>query len=440
MKKHFKLLSILLLIIFFISVLCSCDLSIGNGKSAYELAVENGYTGTLGEWLDSLKGKDGTDGKDGAYAGKGDSAYEIAVKEGFEGTEQDWLDSLKGDKGAAGESSLTNSVNKSILSCVIVLSSDNSAFQGTVGAGSGIILIDNKENGEAYIVTNYHVVYNSNQQKLFNYFKVYLYGMIYSASSGISATCIGGSMENDIAVLKISDSDYYKNSSCYPVTLGDSNKIYAGDDAIAIGNPEGNGFSVTTGHISVDSEYIDITAADNQTTLNLRVIRTDCAINGGNSGGGLFDYEGKLIGIVNAKIVSENIENIGYAIPVNVAYGVAQAIIDSYSSSNQYVTPIFPMLGITTQLKDSKAVYNSENSKTEIIQTIEVIEVSSTGSAFGKLFAGDILVSIICNGRTYDINRQFIVKDCLYYFKSGDKVHMTVLRSGIEMPVEITLQ
>lgn len=77
-----------------------------DGKSAYEIAVENGFTGTEEEWLISLKGQDGSNGSDGQDGTDGKSAYEIAVTNGFEGTEQDWLLSLKGEKGEKGQQGL----------------------------------------------------------------------------------------------------------------------------------------------------------------------------------------------------------------------------------------------------------------------------------------------------------------------------------------------
>lgn len=78
-----------------------------------------------------------------------------------------------------------------------------------------------------------------------------------------------------------------------------------GDSVIAIGNPNAGGIAVTQGILSMESEYITMTAADNVSTVQIRVMRVDAAINGGNSGGGLFNDSGELIGIVNAKVVSE---------------------------------------------------------------------------------------------------------------------------------------
>ena len=111
------------------------------------------------------------------------------------------------------------------------------------------------------------------------------------------------------------------------MSVFDSEMINVGESAIAIGNPEGNGFSTSLGIVSVDSEYIEMTGADGVTNVEFRVMRIDTAVNGGNSGGGLFNSKGELIGIVNAKIQSTTVENIAYAIPSNLAAAVADNII-----------------------------------------------------------------------------------------------------------------
>ena len=456
MKKSVYLIISVMLCVIFAVTLSACNLQ---GKSAYEIAVENGFQGTVNEWLDSLKGESGDDGLsayevalENGFEGTIEeffesinSAYGIAVENGFEGSISEWLQSLqgekgeKGDKGDPGESSLTYSVNKAMLSGVIVLASTSADLNGTTGAGSGVIYQDDKENGTAYIITNYHVVYNSNARKLFDYFYVYLYGQTYYPSLGISAICLGGSMENDIAVLKIENSDYYKNSIAQPATIASFDEVYPGDDVIAIGNPKGDGFSATTGIISVDSEYIDVNSADKTSTINMRVMRIDCAVNEGNSGGGLFNYNGELIGIVNAKIISTNVENIGYAIPIKVAAGVAQKIIDGYNQSGQYYTPEFPVLGVTIQVTDSVSYLDETTQKVGIKQTIEIVEVSATGSSNGILQVGDILLSLTYEGQEITIDRQFTVKNYLYYFDIGDTITIKVLRNNEEKILSINL-
>ena len=127
---------------------------------------------------------------------------------------------------------------------------------------------------------------------------------------GISAEYIGGSLTYDIAVLKITDSEIYSESIAKKAELADRT-VFAGETAIAIGNPEADGISSTVGVVSVDSEYLTMTGADDVTEVTFRVMRIDTAVNSGNSGGGLFNDQGELIGIVNAKIMTDDIENIG---------------------------------------------------------------------------------------------------------------------------------
>jgi hypothetical protein len=126
------------------------------GETAYELAVENGYTGTEEEWLNSLQGIDGIDGE---YAAQGLSAYQIAVENGFTGTEAEWLDSLKGESGSAGASSAAYAANIAINSVVSVyceFTGMRQIFPGSEpqeytfsGAGAGVIYSDDKESGDA---------------------------------------------------------------------------------------------------------------------------------------------------------------------------------------------------------------------------------------------------------------------------------------------------
>ena len=187
-----------------IAIICCLSLTltacVASGKSAYDVAVKNGYTGTEKEWLESLKG-------DTIYT---DSAYDLAVKYGYKGTEEEWLESLKGEKGDKGETTKTNAVNKAILSVVSINSYftkttsslgffNNKETKEYASAGSGVIIGGDKETGEAYIITNYHVVYASDaDSKISNKIYVYLYGQELDKYK-ITATYIGGSMSYDIA-------------------------------------------------------------------------------------------------------------------------------------------------------------------------------------------------------------------------------------------------
>ena len=306
--------------------------------------------------------------------------------------------------------------------------------------GSGVIYQMDKTKGDAFIITNYHVVYDASsntENGISNDISVYLYGSEIEEKA-IKATYVGGSLYYDIAVLRVEDSEILAASSAGAVTVADSDTIVVGDSAIAIGNAQGLGISSTSGVISVDSEYITMTAADEKTKVSFRVMRVDTAINSGNSGGGLYDDEGNLIGIVNAKVIYDGVENIGYAIPSNVAVSIAENIIDyCYRTDTERVQRAF--LGITVSALDSKAVYDSTTGLISIKETVSVYEVSSESLADGVLQAGDILVSATVNGNTTEITRQYHIIDMMLDVRVGDVVTLHILRAGEEKTVSITI-
>lgn len=480
MKKSVKILALILIVLVVVFAFSGC-FEIKGGMSAYDIAVKNGFKGTETEWLKSLKGKD-----------SGKSAYEVAVDNGYVGTETEWLESLKGQNGKNGEDgkdaepititeiydallnngyegsfrdfvaeylSNTNTqtteiyVSKAVLSCVSIVStftktvySDGWFGQSSTkeeeysSAGSGVIYKLDKANRSAYIITNYHVVYDSKantSNKIAKTIKVFLYGKEY-AEGAIYATYLGGSMNYDIAVLRIENSDILKNSDVRSVDITNSNDVVIGETAIAIGNPEAKGISVTSGVVSVDSENLTMTGADDKTTVTFRVTRVDTAVNGGNSGGGLFNSYGELIGIVNAKIVDSSVENIGYAIPSNIAKYVADNIIDNCDGkTNLNVKKC--LLGITIQTAESNARYDETSGLTKIIEVVSVKEVTSGSLAYGILKEGDILKSITIGGKKYDITRSFIVVDIMLTARVGDEISMTFERNGTVMTESVKL-
>ena len=238
-------------------------------------------------------------------------------------------------------------------------------------------------------------------------------------------------MNYDIAVLKVSGSDILKNREARAIKVANSDKIGAGNKAIAIGNPSGTGISVSEGIVSVDSEYIDMTGADEVSQVQFRVMRVDAAINSGNSGGGLFNDNGELIGIVNAKIIDESIENIGYAIPSSIAIRVADNILEYANSHNNKAYK--PTIGITVEVKASKAVYDAETLTTRIVEDVYISSVEKSSVAYGKLVAGDKFVSINVVNTLIEIERMYQVVDSTWLMRVGDVVQFTVIRNGQEV-------
>lgn len=387
-----------------------------------------------------------TNGKDGTVASLDlTEVYDSAVAQGYTGSYIEFLSEVLNV-----DTDNSFAVNKALLSAVSVYCdftrtvANMNFWTGEITyteqaynqAGSGVIYQLDKNNGSAYIITNYHVVYSadSNADKICQNIEIYLYG---SSSTPIAATYVGGSMTYDIAVLKVENSDFLKNSSAQAVEIADASSISVGDSAIAIGNPEAQGISATQGIVSVDSEYITMLAPDDQTVITFRSMRIDTSINSGNSGGGLFNNAGQLMGIVNSKANSSSIENIAYAIPIDIAIPVADNIIYNAANGNGVLTLD---LGLTVSGADSKAVYNEETHSTQIVEnaTITEIESGSVAETLG-LSVGDIITSISINGDTTQITRAYMVDDLMISARPNDQITIAFTRDGANNTVSVTV-
>lgn len=432
MTKKLSVILLAALIAFSLPMLASCQNGRNgtNGESAYDIAVRHGFEGTEEEWLESLRGSDGTDGVDG--------------KDGTDGT--DGTDGKDGEDGAEGTVAIPDSdraYNLALLSavsiyCDFTVSGSWGRTETATSAGSGVIYQLDQEAGDAYIITNYHVVYAADSREgISKDITVYLYGMEYT-DYAIEATYVGGAMNYDVAVLRVEDSEVLKNSEARAVSVADSNDIVVGGSVVAIGNPEAGGISVTRGIISVDSEELTMTGADDRTQVTFRTIRIDAAVNEGNSGGGLFNAAGQLIGIVNAKIIADGIEGIAYAIPSNIAVGVAQNIIDN-SSRIDYTDGVWRcLLGVMVGGVESRRVVDEEQGIVTIVETVSVSEVVEGGLGEGVLEEDDILISATINGKVYEITRTFVVVDAMLNVRVGDTVTLQIERDGELTEVSFT--
>ncbi len=322
-------------------------------------------------------------------------------------------------------------------------------------SGSGICYKIPEDGDYIYFLTNYHVVYytgSSTETGISDNIHIYLYGSesspeptYYSSTLSyvteytyddyaIPVDYCGGSITSDIAILRAKKSDVYKiNSNIQAVTFAvDDNNyddyFHVGDTAIAIGNSEGYGISVTQGIVSVDSEYISLSI--DGTYRSYRSIRIDTAIYQGNSGGGLFNKLGQLIGIVNAGNTSD--ESINYAIPLSIVKGTADNIIYYFESGEYSVTnPYYVVLGITVQSMNSQYVYNSSTGYGTIKEDSVVSEITegSIGSTW-DLQTGDKITNFIVNDSSYDINRMYELRELLLTVREGDAISVTYTRDG----------
>lgn len=306
----------------------------------------------------------------------------------------------------------------------------------SASAGSGVFYSVDKEKGDAIVITNYHVVYNANLRRVADRIGINLYGSPLSEQT-VTATFVGGSMHEDIAVLKVTNSETIRSSFAKAAELASSDAVHPGDLAIAIGNPRGYGISATCGTVNIITETLDTVACDDITEISLRVMRIDTAVNSGNSGGGLFDEKGRLIGIVNAKCIEENIENIGYALPIDRVSALVDNIL-FYCLDGDYVNAYKPTLGISIQVVDSVAVLNEETGLFDIIETVEVIAVDADSVAEGLFEVGDRFVSFTVNGVEYEITMIHHVTESLLRLRPTKTISFKVLRGGVETEISVT--
>lgn len=306
--------------------------------------------------------------------------------------------------------------------------------------GSGVIYQVDKENGDAYVITNYHVVYckgADTEDDISDNIKIYLYGKEYSKYA-ISAEYVGGSPIYDIAVLKVKSSDVIRESKAMAASFADSNEIAILDTAIAIGNAEAYGISATIGAVSVESEQITIEIITGS-PVKMRVLRFDAAVNSGNSGGGLFNDKGEIIGIVNAKSSDYTVENIGYAIPSNLAKNVVENIIyyDNIDPQNDGVYRA--LIGVNVAVEAADVNYDIETGKVLRVETVVVSSVSEGSVAEGKLQVDDVIKSVTIDGVEHEIVRSYNVVDVMITARKTSKVVFHIERDGVDMNVEVDM-
>ena len=269
------------------------------------------------------------------------------------------------------------------------------------GVGSGIII--GKKDGKILIVTNNHVVADAKSLSV---------GFVDGKRA--SATIRGTDSDADLAVVEV-DTKNMKSSTLKKIaviTLGDSSKLQTGERAIAIGNALGYGQSVTGGYISALNRQVQLT--DKTMTL----IQTDAAINPGNSGGALLNSKGELIGINTVKYSSEDVEGMGYAIPINTAKPIINKLIKNEATSESEQA----YLGVSGQTIDSSMASQFDMPSGVYVQQV----IKSSPAQKAGISAGDVIVSF--NGS--NVSTMDGLKEKISNLKAGKKVKVVVKRQN----------
>ena len=406
---------------------------------------------------------------------KGDSAYELAVKNGFEGSESEWLASLvqtldyeqlynkaKSD-GVIDENTsfwefyeshlrdnsnvtLQQSVQRSLASSVSILATcRNIDGSSSTKSGSGVII--KIDGNTAYILTNFHVAYFSNA-KLSNtkhyvmfYEDNYMfnYSDNYIASNAMQATYYGGIKDYDLAILKLTNprvKDAHQKGSIKATTYANQSEVFAGQKCYAIGNSLGLGMSVTDGVVSMLDEAYSVEIDGSE--VYLHGTRFSALINGGNSGGGLFNINGQLIGIVDAKKSTYNqgsdvlpADGMHLALPVDMVRNVANQILSQCNGSTK-TTPVIKDVGFTTQCTNISSSFNDDNNL-QVKYSLRVTNISDDQFAEAGLAVDDIINSAsitYVDGTTADVkfSSAYALQDAIISLSSGDKLTINYSR------------
>lgn len=282
--------------------------------------------------------------------------------------------------------------------------------------GTGFILT-----ADGYIATNYHVVENGQ-------------GFSVTTHDGTEypAEYIGGDKLADLAVLKINA------TGLTPVQFGDSDKIKAGEPVVAIGYPVSMDYAQTVTDGIISSPKRDMKQYDDLGVLTkkMSMIQTNAAVNPGNSGGPLIDMQGRVIGIITLKLIND-IEGMGFAIPINGARVILGEIIETgTSSSTSLIVSKRPLLGITAGGVVAGEQYDFDGvTGIPDISGVLIVSVSEGSGAFGKLQPGDIITQV--DGRL--VYYTAAISDLINKKYGGDIITVTFYRDGEYRTAEITL-
>lgn len=307
--------------------------------------------------------------------------------------------------------------SKAIVGIINLQQQDIWSESQEVGAGSGIIY--KKENGKAYIVTNNHVVENAKQVKV-----------DIGNDEQVMANVIGSDKLTDLAVLEMDA----KNVDTI-ATLGSSKDLEIGETVVAIGNPLGMDFagSVTKGIISGLNRSIKVdTNGDNQPDWVTEVIQTDAAINPGNSGGALVNKDGEIIGINSMKIARQEVEGIGFAIPIDTALPIMEQLEKEGEITR-------PQIGISTvEMNQVPLEYQHKIILPEDKDAGMVIAQVQPGSPAEK--AGLQQFDVITKINNQEIKSILDLRVYMYNETTvGDQLKMEFYRDGKPKTIELTL-
>lgn len=315
-----------------------------------------------------------------------------------------------------------NNAVKSVVTVENETSKDSSlpkdkASQDEVGSG----VVYKKSGDTLYIVTNAHVVGDKENQKI-----------TFSNNKSVVGKVLGKDKWSDLAVVKATSSD----SSVKEIAIGDSNNLVLGEPILVVGNPLGVDFkgTVTEGIISGLNRNVPIDFdKDNKYDMLMKAFQIDASVNPGNSGGAVVNREGKLIGVVAAKISMPNVENMSFAIPVNEV----QKIVKELETKGKID---YPDVGV--KMKNIASLNSFERQAVKLLGKVKngvvVDQVDNNGLADQSgLKKGDVITEL--DGKLLEDDLRF--RQIIFSHKDDLKsITAKIYRDGKEKEINIKLK
>lgn len=281
-------------------------------------------------------------------------------------------------------------------------------------SGSGFIY--KKDDNYGYILTNYHVVEGSDSIVI-----------TLSNDAQVEGTYLGGDEYADLAVVRI-DGDNVTQVA----TIGSSEDSNVGDTVFTVGSPVGYAYrgSVTKGILSGKNRMVTV-SINSTSDWVMNVLQIDATINPGNSGGPLLNVNGEVIGINSLKLVKDEIEGMGFAIPIEYA----MKYVDNFEKGEAIERPL---IGINMiNVSDTYSLYQYNISIDSSVKSGVVVTgiVSGSGADKAGLKKGDIIIGI----NDQEVTSAAYLKYLLYQYDVGDKIELTIIRNGKEKNIDVTL-
>ena len=328
-------------------------------------------------------------------------------------------------QGATDITKVVAEVKNAVVSVINKQSTSRNSLSGTqqssgelatASEGSGVIY--KNADGYAYIVTNYHVIANSQELEV-----------LLADGTRAKAEIVGSDQWTDLAVIRIANTNVSTVAE-----FANSDDVQVGQTAIAIGSPLGSEFatSVTQGIVSATNRSVATDVdGDGQEDWVVTAIQTDAAINPGNSGGALINSAGQVIGINSMKISKSSVEGMGFAIPSNEVVSIIKQL-----ETDGKITR--PALGISMVNLSSvnERVIEQLNLPRDVKNGVVIAEVMAKGSAKAAgLQAYDVIVEM--DGQKIEGIQN--LRKVLYSHKVGDKMEVTYYRNGQKQTTTISL-